>query len=349
MHIFDYDKAPASLLTPEITALLVAIHEFKGKQDFFLNAKEEVLNALAEVSKVMSVESSNRIEGVNAPGYRFKYIVQQDVAPRNDDELAILGCREAYSMVMDGYTNLPPNEETILRLHGILFSRLPQSESGVWKSCDTSITEIDGEGRESVRFRTVSAEDTPMAMRLLCNEYAKAIQRGDHNQLLLAIMFVFDFLCIHPFLDGNGRMSRLLTLLLMSRSGYVVGKYVSVDRLVEDSRPEYYESLRQSSVMWHESQNDLRPFVTFMLGIVLKAYRELESRVNGLIHEHTSKSDRIRNVVLASVGTVAKKDIMYRCPDISVGMVEATLRKMQDEGVIFKTGNGRGTAYAKVE
>ena len=161
-------------------------------------------------------------------------------------------------------------------------------------------------------------------------------------------MFVFDFLCIHPFQDGNGRMSRLLLLLLMSRGGYAVGRYISIDRLIEESRADYYEALRLSSAGWHESENDMKPFVMFMLGLVLKAYRELESRVGGLIREHTSKADRIRNAVLSAAGSVTKRHVMEKCPDISVGMIETTLHKMQDEGIICKTGNGRNAAYTKV-
>lgn len=348
MHIFDYDKALEPLLSPEITSLIAAIHEYKGRQDYLLNAKAEVLDALVEVSRAKSVAASNRIEGVSTPDYRLVDLFEEDDTPRNEDEQAICSYRECFTSVLANYATLSPSPETILDLHKRLFAHLP-SGGGIWKSVDAPITEIDGEGRESVRFKTVSAAEAPLATGVLCDAYNRALASGRLNPLLLSVVFVFDFLCIHPFQDGNGRMSRLLALLLTCRSGYMVGKYVSVDKIVEETRSDYYEALRASSRGWHENTNDLKPYVEYILGVVLKAYKEFAARLDGLVHEHTSKFERIRNAIAAAEGTISKREIQEKCPDISIVTISAALRRLCDEGFICKTGNGRNAAYARIE
>ena len=348
MHIFDYGKPLELLLSPEIISLIVAIHEYKGRQEYLLTAKEEVLGALEEVSREKSVAASNRIEGVSTPEYRLRDLFDDDDKPRNEDERAICAYRECFTYVLENYETLRPTPEDILNLHRKLFKQLSAS-GGSWKSEDSTITEIDGEGRESVRFRTVIATETPMAMNLLCDAYNKAIDLGRFNPLLLAVVFVFDFLCIHPFQDGNGRMSRLLALLLTCHSGYMVGKYVSVDKIVEETRADYYEALRASSRGWHENTNNLKPYVEYILGVILKAYQEFAARLDGLVYEHTSKSDRIRNVIAAAEGAISKREILEKCPDISVVTVAVALKRLCDEGVIYKTGNGRNAAYVRIE
>lgn len=347
MHIFNYDNALEALLSPEITSLIADIHEYKGRQDYLLNAKTEVLDALVEVSREKSVVASNRIEGVSTPDYRLRDLFDEDAEPRDEDEQAICAYRGCFTSVLANYGLMQPTPESILALHKQLFSYLPSG--GTWKSEDSAITEMDGEGRESALFRTVTAADTPLAMNLLCDAYSKALELGRLNPLLLSIVFMFDFLCIHPFQDGNGRMSRLLALLLTCRSGYMVGKYVSVDKIVEETRADYYEALRASSRGWHENANDLKPYVEYILGVILKAYQEFAARLDGLVYEHTSKSDRIRNVIAAAEGAISKREILEKCPDISVVTISVALKRLCDEGYICKTGNGRSAAYVRVE
>ena len=184
-----------------------------------------------------------------------------------------------------------------------------------------------------------------MAMEMLCANYRRAVDEGRFDGLLLIPMFILDFLCVHPFHDGNGRMSRLLTLLLLYRSGFFVGKYISLEMLIESSKAEYYEALQTSSSGWYDNANDLKPYVEYTLGIILKAYRELEARVEGIVNSRMSKSERIRKVFATTLGKVSKRDILEKCPDISMAMVEMTLKAMLDEGAIIKTGRGRSTAY----
>ena len=347
MHIFDYKTAPMKLLTPEITALLSAIHEFKGKQELYLNARPDVLNALIEVAKVQSTTSSNRIEGIATSDARMRELMLQKTIPRNRNEQEITGYRDVLKTIHESHDFISITPNVMLQLHRDLYSKLPQGIGGHWKLNDNVIEETDVAGNTFVRFRPASAVETPSAMESLCTEYRRAVDDGRFDPLLLIPMFIFDLLCVHPFHDGNGRMSRLLTLLLLYRSGFMVGKYISLEMLIEDSKAEYYEALQTSSGSWHENDCDMRPFVQYTLGIILKAYRELESRVEGIVTARMSKADRVRAVVDATLGKVTKRDILAKCPDISTAMVEMTLKAMLDEGAISKTGKGRSTAYVR--
>ena len=345
MHIFDYQTLPLKLLTPEITALLSTIHEYKGKQELYLTAKSDALNALVEIAKIQSTTSSNRIEGISTTDARMREIMAQKTTPRNRNEQEIAGYRDVLKLIHENHDFISVTPNVILQLHRDLYSKQPQGIGGHWKLNNNVIEETDAQCQTFVRFRPASAVETPQAMASLCDAYRNAIEAQRFDPLLLIPMFVLDFLCIHPFHDGNGRMSRLLTLLLLYRAGFMVGKYVSLEMLIEDSKADYYEMLRKSSVNWHENAADMRPFVEYTLGIVLKGYRELESRMAGLVTLRMSKSDRIRAVVSQTLGKVTKRDILTKCPDISEAMVEVTLRAMLSEGKIRKTGNGRSAAY----
>ena len=347
MHIFDYDNSPKALLTPEIMSLVGAIREYKGKQELYLNARADVLNALMEVAKIQSTTSSNRIEGIATTDARMRELMAQKTVPRNRNEQEIAGYRDVLATIHENHDFISLTPNIILQLHRDLYSKQPQGTGGHWKMNDNVIEETDASGKTFVRFQPTSAVETPMAMETLCGNYRRAIDAGTFDSLLLIPMFVFDFLCVHPFHDGNGRMSRLLTLLLLYRSGFAVGKYISLEMLIESSKAEYYDALRTSSDLWHENENDTKPFVVFFLGIVLKAYRELESRVEGLVNAKMGKAERIRAVFSSTLGKITKRDILLKCPDISVAMVELTLKAMLDDGSIRKIGNGRTTAYVR--
>ena len=345
MHTFDYEKWPSTLLTPEIMALVGAIREYKGKQELYLNARTDVLNALMEVAKIQSTTSSNRIEGIATTDARMRELMSQKTVPRNRNEQEIAGYRDVLATIHESHDFISITPNVLLQLHRDLYSKQPQGTGGHWKLNDNVIEETDASGMTFVRFRPAGAVETPMAMDMLCENYRRAVDAGRFDSLLLTPLFIFDFLCVHPFHDGNGRMSRLLTLLLLYRSGFAVGKYISLEMLIEASKTEYYDALRASSEGWHEDANDAKPFVVYMLGIVLRAYRELETRVNGVVTSRMSKAERIRAVVASTLGKVTKKDILAKCPDISVAMVELTLKAMLDAGSIRKVGNGRATAY----
>ena len=347
MHIFDYVNSPKALLTPEIMALVGAIREFKGKQELYINARADVLNALMDVAKIQSTTASNRIEGIATTDARMRELMSHKTIPRNRNEQEIAGYRDVLATIHESHDFMSVTPNVLLQLHRDLYSKQPKGTGGHWKLNDNIIEETDSNGEFFVRFRPASAVETPMAMEMLCENFRRSIDVGTFDSLLLIPMFIFDFLCIHPFHDGNGRMSRLLTLLLLYRSGFAVGKYISLEMLIENSKAEYYEALHASSDFWHDNANDAKPFVKYILGIILKAYRELESRVEGLINGRMSKAERIRSVVLSTLGKITKKDVLIKCPDISVAMVELTLKAMLDDGSLRKIGNGRNTAYVR--
>ncbi len=349
MHSFDYETAPSALLTPEIVSLLGAIREYRGRQELYLRARADVLEALMEVARIQSTAASNRIEGISTTDARMRELMSQRTVPRNRDEQEIAGYRDALSVIHESHDFMPVTPNVLLQLHRDLYSRQPQGSGGHWKMNDNVIEETDADGRTYVRFRPLGAVETPMAMESLCGSYRRAIGAERFDSLLLIPIFVLDFLCVHPFQDGNGRMSRLLTPHLLYRAGFSVGRYVSLEMLVEGTKGEYYEALRRSSEGWHGNENNPRPFVEYLLGIVLMAYRELESRVAGIVNSRMRKADRIRAVFRDSLGRVSKRDILARCPDISVAMVEHTLKEMLDDGSIRKVGGGRATAYVRNE
>jgi len=347
MRTYDYISAPAALLTPEISGLLSAIHECKGRQQLYLQAKPDVLETLCEVAKIQSTEASNKIEGIFTSASRLKALVEKKTLPRNRNEQEIAGYRDVLATVHENHDYLPVTPGAILQLHRDLCAFLAQGIGGHWKNSDNVIAETAADGSPVVRFRPVPAFQTPEAMEALCAAHKRALDAATHAPLLLMPMFVLDFLCIHPFNDGNGRMSRLLTLLLLYKAGFIVGKYISLEMLIEKTKVSYYDALQSSSAGWHEGTNDYKPFVQYTLGVLLKAYREFETRVEDVFITRTKKSDRIRMVFDKKAGKVSKQDILDSCPDISQAMVEKTLHSLLASGAICKIGTGRNTTYIR--
>jgi Fic family protein len=247
--------------------------------------------------------------------------------------------------VHDSYEYIPIRPNNILQLHRDLYSFSSSDTGGRFKNTDNVIAESGKDGQQRVRFMPVPAFQTPEAMEILCNEFSNAIERAEYDPLLLIPMFIIDFLCIHPFNDGNGRMSRLLTLLLLYRSGYIVGKYVSMEMLIEKTKETYYEALQESSCEWHEGTNDYLPFVRYMLGIITAAYREFSGRVKLLSTSGFTKAERIRELIKDHLGKITKAEIMELCPNISQATVQRTLAELLANGDITKIGGGRYTSY----
>lgn len=348
MRIFDYDTRPLSLLTPEIVQMIGSIHEHKGKQELFLEANIDELKTLLEVALIQSTGASNRIEGIFTSDNRLKELVSQKAEPHNRSEQEISGYREVLSTIHESYEYIYPRPNIILQLHRDLYSYSHESVGGIYKNSDNVIAETDVDGHQKARFIPVPAFQTADAMEELCTRFLEAWEANRIDKLILIPMFILDFLCIHPFNDGNGRMSRLLTLLLYYKAGYIVGKYVSMEMLIEKSKETYYESLQLSSMGWHEGKNDYEPFVKYYLGIMLKAYNEFESRVEHLKHRKLSKPDRIRAIIDNRVGKITKKEIMELCPDISKVTVERTLTSLVKSGYVAKVGAGASTSYVRV-
>ena len=348
MRTFDYIKAPEKLLTPEMVQMVASIHEHKGKQKLFLEANIDELNTFLEAALLQSTGASNRIEGIFTSDKRLEELVSRKAEPRNRSEQEIAGYREVLATIHESYEYIIPRPNVILQLHRDLYSYSQGATGGNYKNSDNVIAETDAEGHQKIRFIPVPAFQTADAIEKLCSSFLDAWAADRIDKLILIPMFILDFLCIHPFNDGNGRMSRLLTLLLFYRAGYIVGKYVSMEMLIEKTRETYYEALQASSMGWHEGENSYEPFVKYYLGIMLKAYNEFENRVEYLRNRTLTKPERIKAVIDQKVGKITKKEIMERCPDISKVTVERILTDLVKNGYIAKVGAGPATAYVRI-
>lgn len=345
MRTYDYNKKWQQLLTPEIVTMLSQIHEFKGEQNLFIEAQSDTLTQLVEIAKIQSTEASNKIEGIFTSDERLKKLVTNKTTPRSRNEQEIAGYRDVLSTIHDSYEFIPVRPSIILQLHRDLYKFSGKSIGGAYKNADNVIAEEDNEGNRFVRFQPISAWETPNSIEALCDAFDDAIARNEADPLLIIPMFILDFLCIYPFNDGNGRMSRLLTLLLLYRAGYIVGKYISIEKVIETTKDTYYEALQSSSQGWHEEENDYAHFVRYMLGVILSAYRDFSSRVRVLTTSGMSKPDRIREIIKDTLGKITKTEIMQKCPDISQVTIQRTLNDLIKNGDIIKIGGGRYTSY----
>ena len=345
MREFNYKNVYSSLLTPDIVNMLSVIHEFKGEQTLFLEAESDLLTQLLEIAKIQSTEASNRIEGIITTDERLKLIVREKTMPRTRSEKEIAGYRDVLATIHENYDYIPPRPSLILQLHRDPYKFSGMSIGGNFKNSDNVIAEKLADGTQRVRFQLVSAWETPETMDRLCDAFIQSVNDPEMDPLLLIPMFILDFLCVHPFNDGNGRMSRLLTLLLLYRSGYIVGKYISIEKLITDSKESYYEALQDSSYNWHEGTNDYIPFVRYLLGVIAAAYRDFSSRVKLLSTSGYSKAERIRELIKGHIGKITKTEIMELCPDISVATVQRTLAELLAKKEITKIGGGRYTSY----
>ncbi len=348
MAQFEYEKMLDMLMIPEVVSALGDIRELKGKTASLSALNPETFSALVEVAKIQSTGASNRIENISTSDKRLRELMADKTDPRNRDEREIAGYRYVLDEIHESHDSIPVTPNVILQLHRDLYRFSGDSHAGKWKDSDNVIAERTAEGKLIARFIPTSAAGTPFAIERICSEYSKQIDAGAYDPLLVSLVFVFDFVSIHPFNDGNGRMSRLLTLLLMYRNGYDVGKYVSIEKEIESSKETYYEALAASSSGWQDGENDYVPFVTYMLGIVAACYRELDSRFS-IAALPVGNEESIRTFFDRLVGTATKREIMDANPNMSQRTLERILAKLQDEGVVEKVGAARSTAYRRRE
>ena len=345
MRNYSYENKWQKLLIPEIVSLLTQIHEYKGEQTLFIEAKADTLTQLVEVAKIQSTEASNKIEGIYTSDDRLKSRVTNKTTPRTRNEQEIAGYRDVLATIHENHDYIPVKPSIILQLHRDLYKFSGKSIGGKYKGSDNVIEEEDEAGNRRVRFQPLSAFETPGAIDEICAAFDEMMAKNEADPLLLIPMFVLDFLCIHPFNDGNGRMSRLLTLLLLYRAGYIVGKYISIEKMIENTKETYYEALQNSSANWHEGDNDYIPFVQYTLAVIVAAYREFSSRVKLLSSNDLSKPERIREIIKETLGRITKTEIMKKCPDISQVTVQRALNDLLKSGEILKIGGGRYTTY----
>ena len=346
MRVFDYEKLSRSQWDVEVVNLLTKIHEHKGKQELFLEQKPAVLDKLVEIAKVQSVEDSNKIEGIVTTTTRIKELMAQKTTPRNRDEEEILGYRDVLNTIHESYEYIPINSNYILQLHRELYKYSEKGIGGRYKNTQNSIVEQDQNGNVIEIFKPLPPYETPKAIEDICRELNRALDKNEVDSLLLIPIFIHDFLCIHPFNDGNGRMSRLLTTLLLYRQGYVIGKYISLESKIEQNKEGYYLSLRKSGLNWHEGQEDVTPFIKYILRTILAAYIDFEERVD-YVDEKLPSIELVRKAVNKKLGKFTKSDIMELVPSIGKATVENMLKKLVEEGYINRYGKGRTTYYVK--
>ena len=347
MPHFDYAD-PRDLFTPSIVRKVALIHEQKGRQSFYLKMRPDVLERLRTSAKIQSVDASNRIEGIATSPKRLSDIVARDRRPATRNEQEIAGYRDVLALIHENHDYMPVTPNVILQMHALLHRYSGHAFAGRWKDSDNAIVERLADGSERVRFQPTPAVAVPGAMEELCAQYAAALSAEAADPLLLIARFVFDFVSIHPFTDGNGRMSRLIMLLLMYQAGFDVGKYMSLEAEIDRTRDAYYDALAESSEGWNEGENRYVPFVDYLLGVIVAAYASLEDRVVGAVDGRTSKAERVEAAISGTLGKVSKADIALQCPDISVTTIERVLKELLDAGRIEKVGGGRATAYVWV-
>jgi len=344
MREFNYNFLKDKHWDRDILGYIGLIHEYKGKQQLYLQQKPFELERLVELAKIQSTEASNAIEGIVTTNQRLKRLMDEKTTPRNRDEQEILGYRAVLEMVHESFEYMPITANVILQLHKMLYSFLPTSFGGVFKTTSNEIDEIRADGSVIVRFRPLEPFETPDAVERLCKTYNEIIATGEVDPLVVIPTFIHDFLCIHPFNDGNGRMSRILTTLLLYKSGYVVGKYISLEKKIHDHKDDYYDALQLASENWHEGKNDDTAFTKYILGVILSAYRDFEERLEIVSSKKTAK-EMVKEVFAKKLGKITKSDVMEMCPSLSRSAVEKALRELVAEQHIVKHGNGPATFY----
>lgn len=328
-----------------IINLISKIHEYKGKQSYLLDAKKDTLETLLKVAKIQSTSSSNKIEGIYTTDKRIEKIVNQKLEPKNRNEEEIAGYRDVLTLIHENYNFIDINQNTILQLHRDLYKYTGYGYGGKFKNSQNYIEEENEKGEKKIRFTPLSPVETPIAIEELCKNYNELVNNESCDLLVLIPIFILDFVSIHPFNDGNGRMSRLLTLLLLYKANYMVGKYISIEKIIEKTKDSYYDTLEKSSINWHNNENDYSYFVEYYLGIILNAYKEFDSRINIVENKKITAYDRIIDIFKDNIIPIDKAFITNKCPDLSETTIERTLNKLLKEDKIVKISGGRYTKY----
>ena len=328
-------------------ATLRAIGEYRGKQELFYRQAPEVLKGLREIAVIESSESSNRLEGVTVAPNRLKALIVQHTKPRDRSEQDVAGYRDALALIHESAREMRFTPNVILQLHSTLYRFMP-TPGGRWKAADNEIIEKHSDGKVRVRFKATPAHLTPIAMDELSADYSVATDTAQQDPLIVVPLAILDLLCIHPFSDGNGRVARLLTLMLLNHFNYEVGRYISIERVYEATKESYYETLEASSLGWHEGRHDPYPWLNYFWGVLLRAYREFEERVGEVRSGRGAKKGQVREAVLARNAPFSISDIEASCAGVSRDTVRLVLREMKKEGLIVSTGKGRSAKWVKV-
>ena len=348
MRTFNYTKISENKWDSELLGLIAAIYKEAGKQELYLKQRPEELEKLVEIAKVQSTEASNAIEGIVTTNTRVRQLVEEKTAPRNRNEQEIAGYRDVLNIIHESFDAIPISKNYILQLHKIMYSHMNNPMAGQTKNVQNYISATYPDGHTETLFTPMAPFETPEALDKICEEYNRVIGNIELEPLIAIPIFIHDFLCIHPFNDGNGRMSRLLTTLLLYRCGFYVGKYISLEAKIAKNKDLYYDALNQSQHGWHEAQEDPVPFIKYLLGTILAAYKDFEDRFN-IVAERLPAIEMVRKATYNKIGRFTKQDIRELCPSLSLSSVEGALRKLVAEGEIRREGAGKTTCYLRLK
>ena len=348
MRTFNYSKIKELKWDFELLGLIAAIYKEAGKQEMYLKQRPEELEKLVDIAKIQSTESSNAIEGIVTTNTRIKQLVNEKTTPKNRDEQEIAGYRDVLNIIHESFDAIPINTNYILQLHKILYSHMNNPLAGKTKNVQNYISASYENGTTKTIFTPLDPFETPIALESICDEFNRVIGNNELEPLIAIPIFIHDFLCIHPFNDGNGRMSRLLTTLLLYRSGFYVGKYISLEAKIAKNKDLYYASLRESQNGWHEGKEDAVSFIKYLLGTILSAYKDFEDRFS-LVETKLSAYEMVRRATMNKIGKFTKQNIRELCPSLSISSLEGALRKLVDEGEIKRFGNGKKIHYFRIK
>lgn len=348
MRSFNYAKVRDMTWDSEILGYIAAIYKAAGKQELYLKQRPAELAKLVEIAKIQSTEASNAIEGIVTTSTRIRQLVEEKTMPKNRDEQEIAGYHDVLNIIHENFDAIPITQNFILQLHKILYSHMNNPMGGRTKNVQNYISATYPDGHTEILFTPLAPFETPEALDKICAEYNYVIGNAEAEPLLAIPIFIHDFLCIHPFNDGNGRMSRLLTTLLLYRCGFYVGKYISLEAKIANHKDAYYDALRQSQHGWHEGNEDVVPFIKYILSTIIAAYRDFEDRFS-IVETKTSALEMVRKASLQKLGRFSKQDIRELCPSLSVSSIEGALRKLVAEGYLKREGNGRSTRYIHLQ
>ena len=347
MRVFNYSNIKNQKWDSDVLSLIAAIYKYAGKQELYLKQRPEELEKLVEIAKIQSTEASNAIEGIVTTNTRIRQLVEEKTAPKNRDEQEIAGYRDVLNIIHENFDAIPISRNYILQLHKILYSHMNNPLAGQTKTVQNYISATYPDGHSETLFTPLPPYETPEALDKICEEYNRVIGNMELEPLIAVPIFIHDFLCIHPFNDGNGRMSRLLTTLLLYRSGFYVGKYISLEAKIAKNKDLYYDALAASQDGWHKGTDDPVPFIKYLLGTILAAYKDFEDRF-ALIETKRSALDTVRSATQNKIGRFTKQDIRELCPSLSISSVEGALRKMVAAEELKREGNGKNTCYYRI-
>ena len=348
MREFNYSLIRNQKWDSELLSLIAAIYKEAGKQELYLKQRPQELEKLVEIAKIQSTEASNAIEGIVTTSTRIRQLVEEKTTPRNRDEQEIAGYRDALNIIHESFDAIPVTQNYILQLHKIMYSHMNNPMAGRTKNVQNYITATYPDGHTEILFTPLEPYETPEALDRICGEFNKVIGNMELEPLIAIPVFIHDFLCIHPFNDGNGRMSRLLTSLLLYRCGFYVGRYISLEAKIAKNKDLYYSALSESQTGWHEGTEDAVPFIKYILGTVLAAYKDFEDRF-ALVEIKRTALETVRMASQSKIGRFTKQDIRELCPSLSLSAIESALRKMVEDGELKREGSGKNICYYRLK